>query len=333
MLIKYFRKLQPLTPFFLLVIGAALWAEVLQEAEPVFFHVPSYAGPFYLYLQSLFDLHPKISWAVAFLFLFFQAVLLNQTVTSQGMLDKYSFLTSLIYVLLMSSFMGLLHMHPLLFSNFFILLAVKKILQTYDQEIVLVEVFNVGMFISIAGLFFYPAWIFFILLIISLFIFYIIDMRSFLAASIGLILPVLFLALYLYLNDSLEEQFFDFPLHMGFPEVALGETPGFARVFIGFLAGLAVMAALHLVFVHLPDKPIRLRKRFWVLFYFLLTSLLACFFVPSFEVIHASLLFLPLSVVLAGFFHQIDRKVIAEVLFTILIGLIIAEKIQNLLLF
>ncbi len=333
MLIRYFRKLQPLTPLFLFVIGAALWTEVLLDAEPVFFHLPAYAGSFYLYLQPLFALYPKISWAGAFLFLFFQAVLLNQTVTSQGMLDKYSFLTSLMYVLLMSSFMGLLQMHPLLFSNFFILLAVKKILQTYDQEVVLVEVFNVGMLISVAGLFFYPAWIFFIVLIISLFIFYIIEIRSFLAASLGLIMPVVFLALYLYLIDSLEEQFFEFPLRMGFPEVALGEAPGFAKAFIGFLTGLGVLAALHLVFVYLPDNPIRLRKRFWVLFYFLLTSLLACFFVPTFEVIHASMVFLPLSVVLAGFFHQIERKVIAEVLFTVLIGLIVAGKIQNLFLF
>jgi hypothetical protein len=330
MLIRYFRKLQSLTPLLLFIIGAALWSESLLNPEPVFYIIPLNAGPFYLYLQPAFALNPTASWMGAYLFLFVQAILLNHTVTSQGILEKYSFLTSLIYVMLMSSFSGALYMHPLLFSNFFILLAVKKIFQTYDEEIVLVEVFNVGMLISIAGLFYYPAWLFFILLIISLFIFYIIELRSFLAASIGFIMPLFFLALYLFLTDSLREQFFEFPLHVAFPDFSFGNKSGLTKIFAVFLAGITVLAVIHLIFIHLPDKPIRLRKRLWVLFYFLITSLTTVFFVPVFEVVHISLLFLPISVILAGFFHQIDRTTIAEVLFTALMGLIIAGKIQNL---
>lgn len=332
MLIRYFRKLQALTPLLLFLIGAVLWSETWFSPEPVFyFSSPTNAGPFYLYLQPAFEWNPLVSWVGAFVFLYMQAILLNQIVTSQGILDKYSFLTSLIYVMLMSSSLGALYLHPLLFSNFFIIIAIKKIFQTYDEEIVLVEVFNVGMLISIAGLFYYPAWVFFILLIISLFIFYIVDIRSFLAASIGLLLPVFFLALYLFLTDNLLVEFFEFPLHVAFPDLSMDSHSGVTKIFNGFLAGLSIMAVSHMIFLHIPDKPIRLRKRLWVLFYFLLTSLLAIFFIPAFEVIHISLLFLPLSVILAGFFHQIDRKVIAEVLFTVLIGLTIAGKIHNLL--
>lgn len=329
MLIRYFRKLQTLTPLLLLFVGALLWLEVYLDTEPVFYLHASYAGPLYDYLQAFLEQHQKISWGVAFLFLYLQAVLLNQIVTDQGILDKYSFLTSLIYVMLMSSFKGLLYMHPVLFANFFILIAVGKIFRTYDQEVVLVEVFNVGMLISIAGLFYFPAFLFFVLLLISLFIYYIIDLRSFIAACMGFLLPFFFLILVLFLTDKLQDQLYVGSFELSFSGLLTTESTGIAKGLMGYIGGMAALSVFHLVFVHLPDKPIRLRKRLWVLFYFFLTSLLTLFFVPVFYTFHLGLLFLPLSVVFAGFFHQIDKKVIAEILFTVLIGLIIAGKVYD----
>lgn len=331
MLIRYFRKLQPATPVLLFLIGAALWAEVYLYPEPVFFQEVINPAPFYKLLQGFIRAHPFVSWVAAYVFLYIQALMINQILTSQGILDKYSFFTSLLYVMLMSADQGLLYLHPVLFSNFFLLFALHKILKAYDEDEAMLEVFNVGVLIALAGLFHYQAWLFMLALIISLFIFYLISLRSFLAAMIGFFTPFLFYVVVLFLWDRLDLNTLEFPFYLAWFGNTIGELSNIKTALIAVAGGLGLLAFFHLVFLHIPDKPIRLRKRLWSLVYFFLVALLSFLFVPSFQAYNVALLFIPLSALLAGFFHQIDRKVIAEVLFTILLGLIIAGKVHVLL--
>lgn len=328
MLIRYFRKLQAITPVLLFLIGAALWAEVYLYPEPVFFQEVINPAPFYKLLLRLIQAQPFVSWIIAYLFLYLQALMINQILTSQGILDKYSFIASLLYVMLMSSDLGLLFLHPVLFSNFFLLIALQKILKAYNEDETMLEVFNVGVLIALAGLFHYQAWLFLLALIISLFIFYLISMRSFLAAMIGFFIPFMFYAVVLFLWDKLDKQLLEIPFYLSWFGNSTGELSNIKTALIAVAGGLGLLAFFHLVFLYIPDKPIRLRKRLWSLVYFFLVSLLCFLFMPNFRTYDLALLFIPLSALLAGFFHQIDRKVIAEVLFTLLVGLIVAGKVH-----
>lgn len=331
MLIGYFRKLQPFTPVLLFLVGAALWAEVFLEPEPIFFFHTKNPSPFYGMIQPFLASYPLASWIGAYLFLYIQALFINQILTSQGILDRYSFFTSLIYIILMSSGRGLLYMHPVLFANFFLLIMLNKAFKAYDEKEVMLEVYNGGLLIAIAGLFYLQAWLFFAFLVISLFIFYLIGIRSFLAAVLGFLTPFLFYFVSLFLFDKLDDPLAEMMLYVGWFGVAIDSLPGLTTALIGYLGGIVLIAFFHLVFLYLPDKPIRLRKRLWVLVYFSLISAVTFLFVPDFNPYHMGMLYMPFSAVLAGFFHQIDRKIIAEVLFTILLGLVIAGKLAPLL--
>ena len=331
MLIRYFRKLQPFTPVLLFMIGAALWAEVLLEPEPLFFFPAKDPSPFYGMIQPFLISYPLAGWVGAYLFLYLQALFINQILTNHGILDKFSFFTSLIYIILMSSGRGMLYMHPVLFSNFFLLIVLNKAFKAYDEKEVMLEIYNGGLLIAIAGLFYVQAWLFFWFLVISLFIFYLVGLRSFLAACLGFLTPFLFYFVSLFLFDRLDDQLSDMILYVGWFGASAGSLPGMTTALIGYLGGMILIAFFHLLFLYLPDKPIRLRKRLWVLVYFSLVSAATFLFVPDFNAYHMGMLYIPVSAVLAGFFHQIDRKVIAEVLFTILLGLVVAGKIAPLL--
>lgn len=326
MLIQYFRRLYTLTPLLLLMVGGILWAELLLDTEPMKYAADKSAGPLYSLLTNPLQQYQKLGWLLAFLFVAFQAIMLNQVVTTQGVVDRHSFLISLLYMMLMSASKNLLGMHPVLFSNFFLILALHRILKMYNQDEQHIDVFNVGMFISLAGLFYAPAWLFFPLLIIALFVFYMVDMRSFLAAIIGFASPFLFLATYFYWQDIPLATLLDFSFVYGGVWLIFNEVSLMQKVILGFLSGMMALTIFHLVAIHIPDKPIRMRKRLWVLVYFFFIALLISLFTGITNHYHAALMCVPTAILLAGFFHQIERKMIAEVMLTILILLILADK-------
>jgi len=326
MLIRYFRKISPLSPVLLFLLSAVLWAEIFLEPEPVFFVASENPSPLYLLLQPVFISYPIGSWVAAMLFVYLQALMISVIVTRQGMLDKYSFLASLMYVVLMGSLRGMLFMHPVVFSNFFLLLALKIILEKFDEEEVMKNIFNASMLIALAGLFYMQAWLFFLFLIISLFVFYAISLRSFVAACLGFVTPFFFYFFILFMTDSLDNPFLDTDFSFSWFAFSAGSISGPLKALVAYGAVLCLMALFHLVAIYLPDKPIRLRKRLWTLVYYSFLAIITFLFVTDYKAFHAALLFIPMSVVLAGFFHQIQRKAVSEVLFAILLGLILAGK-------
>lgn len=326
MLIKYFRRLQTLTPLLLLMVGGALWSDIWLLPDPMLFELSVPAAPLYQLIQPFFAEYPKLSWILAFLLLIFQAILLNQVIAIQGIVERHSFLGSLIYVILMSSSSGMVHMHPVLFSNFFMILAINRLLRMYNQNEQHLEVFNVGMFISLAGLFYTPAWLFFILLLITLFIFFLVDLRSFLAAIIGFIFPFLLLITFYVIRDIPLQALAGEPLfYGGLWPVILGMSL-VQKILLGFVAGLSSLAIFHLIAMFIPDKPIRLRKRLWVIVYLFVIALIITLITGPHVHYHIGMLCVPTAVLLAGFFHQIERKLIAEILFSVLIALVVASK-------
>jgi hypothetical protein len=310
----------------LLMVGGALWADIWLLPEPVLFEPSEPAAPLYQLIQVFFVNYPKPGWVLAFIFLILQAILLNQIIASQGIVERHSFLASLIYVILMSSSTGLVHMHPVLFSNFFMILALNRLLRMYNQNEQQLEVFNVGMFISLAGLFYAPAWLFFILLLVTLFIFFLVDLRSFLAAIIGFIFPFVLLITFYVLRDIPLQMLAGEALFYGGLWPVITDMSLVYKILLGFVAGLSSLAIFHLVALFIPDKPIRLRKRLWVVVYLFFIALLITITTGPHYPYHIGLLCVPTTILLAGFFHQIERKLIAEILFSMLIVLVLAGK-------
>lgn len=305
MILRYFHKFQTLTPLLLVLAGVVLWADelLLPGALPV-----------------------QPARVVALVFLIAQAFYLNHIVTSQGLIDRQSYYTAVIYLVLMSSDSDMLELHPVLFANFFLMISLHQVFRTYKEETVLVEVFNVGMLIAIAGIFFQPALLFLLFLIISLFVFYYTDLRSFLAAFLGFAAPFFFAALYFFLTDTLPERIEYFSQWIGTMGLPAPRTSPFTSVLLVFLGAACLLAFSRLLFSHIPDKPIRIRKRFRVLIFFLVVALLTLFFGHPFRMVHMGLIYLPLSVGLAAYFHHIRSRVLPELIFTLLLLIILADK-------
>ncbi len=319
MLLGYFRKFQAFTPFALLIVSVLLWADVYLFPEQVFSRPEGGAGPLYRLIEPFVQAYPLLSSWIAIVFLLLQSFYLNHVANTHGLSDRYSFLTGFVYFLFMSSHGHFHYLHPVLFSNAFLIIALNRIFDTSDEKNMQVEVFNSGFLIALAGMFFQPSSIILLMLIASMFIYYIIGLRSILAAASGFMLPFFFLWLYYYLSGSWQDILIPYKIKgMAF---SWSGTPIEGRIAIVFFAGLSLASFIKMILTEIQDKPIRLRRRYWIVVYFFVSALISFVLFRPLQVIHTGLLAIPLSMIVAGFFGRMRRGLVAELLFLLMISL------------
>ncbi|MFN3554742.1 MAG: hypothetical protein ACK4VN_02125 [Bacteroidales bacterium] len=329
MIISKFKSNQPALLGLLLLIAAALWIDGFLQFRQIGADTQNPA-PIYMAMAHFFDTHRFWNVLLAFLFMLLQAFMFNRIIAGRNLVERNSMMPALMYIVLMSSSFSLMGLHPVLFANFFLLLAMGKIFDVYSEEEVFIEIFNVGFFVSIAAMFYLPALWFILLMAAALLIYYFLNLRGFLASLIGFVTPWMFLALYYYWFDKLEEKVEAMQaLQWTFTGLGFGLTPfGWASLgVIGFI-GLIAIAKIYLG--GMMDKPIRIRKRYQVLLASLGISLLTVFFSGKLVPWQHGVILLPLAGILAGFFHENRSRFWNELLFSLLIVLIIVGKLARL---
>jgi hypothetical protein len=329
MIIGRFKSNHPLMIFVLLFASLLLWMDGFFFYEQTSYPV-SASAPLYNLFSGFFNTYKGLSVFLSYLFMLIQAVMINRVITDKNLVDRNSWLPALMYITLMSSSFGLFGMQPVWFANFFLIIALDRMFEMYNDEVVNIEIFNVAFFISIASLFYLPALFFFFFILVTLIIYFILRVREILAALTGLILPYLFLALYFYWTDVLFEKVNHFTQTGLDTTRILGQITPYGWVFLLVLGLMALIAIMKTYFGTVRDKPIRIRRRYQVVMAFLLVSVASYMLAGEQAEIHYAVIMLPLSAVLAGFFQDNKRKTFNEILFTLLIVLIALGKMVRL---
>ncbi len=326
MLHNVFRKVYWYTPLLLLLGGALLWLDAFVSPEKTLSVLAPTNAPLFTLIKPLILDHPLAGVMIAFLVLMVQVVLINHIASSNGLTDRYSALTGLLYLLLMCSTPGMIAPHPLLFANLFLLLALNKILKEYQEHEGMAETFNSGMLIAIAGLFYLPALLFFLLLIFSMVLYFRLNMRSIVASLLGFATPFFFLGLYYFMADMLHEQLHRFTITFR-PWLIFKHSPDInvKASILGFVA-FSLLSIARLIIAYMPDKLIRLRRRVRVLLLLFFVSALSYLFVIEYIHLHHALLAIPLSISLAIFFDDLKKGWLSELVFGILLLFILAGR-------
>lgn len=326
MLHNVFRKVQWYTPLLLLLGGALLWLNAFLGPEKTLSELAANNAPLFKLLRPLIFDYPLMAVIVSFLVLMVQVFFINHIASSRGLTDRYSALTGLLYLLLMSNTQGMIAPHPILFANLFLLFALNKILKEYQEKEGMAEIFSSSMLIAIAGLFYLPALLFFLFLIFSLTLYFRLSLRSIIASLLGFVTPFFFLGLYFFLSDVLHErmQALTFAFQ---PWLVFNYYPDtHEKVFILGLAVFSLLSIARLRISYMPDKVIRIRRNVQVLFLLFSVSALSYLFATYYIHLHHALLAIPLSISLAVFFHDIKKKMVTEVVFGIFLLFILAGR-------
>lgn len=183
MLHSVFGSNRPLVQVFLLiptVIGVAMAVWI---AEP---GVDPLAGPPVAWLQEALIDVPFVGFLMGGLLYLMSAYLINNIYNTYGFGGRENYFPGLVYVFFSLGMLEWTYMHPALWANFFVLLALRRLLMMYRVRSVLSMGFDAGLFLGLAIVCYPPAVVTLPLIWLTLVRFRTFDPREWLTPLTGL---------------------------------------------------------------------------------------------------------------------------------------------------
>lgn len=183
MILRLFRSNQPAVALLLPPIGLILWLPGWWLNQS-----PDYSVSLLGFLQlSSTEASGRIGLFMAFALVMLGAVIFNNLFQANDLIERRNQLPGLCYVIAFSWSPFMLQYSHLLIAVLFILLTIRRLMMIYRQISVLRELYDVGLFIGLASLFYTPSVLFllacwFILRVLRPF-----NVREFLMPVIGMI--------------------------------------------------------------------------------------------------------------------------------------------------
>lgn len=293
------------------LLGIFLWVTVFFKAEPA----PAFYGMplFQLFDEALKNL-PVLKEILALALILAEAFFLNQLAVSHQGTPKANFLPAAIYLLLMSSSRSFLSFHPLLFANFFLLLAIRSLLKMHKKETAFAEAFDGGFYIAIASLFYLPALLFFPFLGLSFLIMRPFIWREWIIALFGLVVPYLFTAVYYFWIGDL---FYLWDNRLQFTFEGKIQNMNIPSSNILFVVMFCILIGLGLLvlFSTVANLSLKARSTTHILFWFLVFSAGIIIASPEYKAPYTAFLFIPAAVIIGNFLLQIKKNFWSELLF------------------
>ncbi|MBI3502501.1 MAG: hypothetical protein HY063_11985 [Bacteroidetes bacterium] len=325
MLIGFIKRNQPASVLLLPVVLIALW--VVGFIHP---SIPStgHSAPLHRLVLAGLSGFPHALVIISFVLIFCEALLINYIIRKNEIIDTNSYLPALIYIVLMSLQPEMLSLHPILIANIFILYTLHKLMQSYRKETAYSEAFSMGIFISLAVLFYFPSIIFVLLIWIGLLIIRPFVWREWVISFTGFLLPWLYLIFYFFWNDKLEDLRYELLYYslvtpvksFNMNSFSIAEISQFALLLLTAL--LASGRLLH----NLSGSTVWLRNNFRLLIYFSLLALLSVFLAPSYSIFFLSFLAIPFTVFISDYLLYAKRQWLAEIIFTLLLLSVFANQ-------
>lgn len=316
MFIKFFKSNNASALLFLPAIAIVIW--VFGFIHPTVLPV-KHTMPLYELMAGSFINIPWLSCLIALILVVGEAFLLNFIVNENEVLSKQNYLPALFYIVFMSNNNAMLTLHPLLFGNLFLLLAIQKLLSSYRKDKAFSEAFDAGLLISIASLFYFPFAVFLPLLGIGLIILRPFNWREWLISFIGALIPYLFVITFYFLYDKLDYLFFD---KMFYQFIRKKPSLDFPKTFY-FMIGvgwLIVLFSIGKIIVGVGIGSQRTKKSIIFLVWFFFLSALSILVAPEISTKYFSAMAIPAAVFCSNYFANIKKEWWAEFLFLLLLS-------------
>ena len=301
-----------------------MWVFILPKPEII---NTENAFPLFLYVFQIVRQSRIALIVISLLFVVLQAFFLTNVINKQGVLRETSHLPALLYVVLMSCFPEQLSFNPLLFANFFIIVFLNSIFNFYRSDTAVFEVFNAGVFIGLASLFYWPCLFLFPLTMASLFVLRPFNMREWAVSFLGVLLPFIFFGVVLFWLDMLSVNSIKSILE---PLYRVQFSTAYNGTYIILTAILAIIliASLWRFSRDLNNfSKLRARKFLAIIVWFFLFAALSYLVASKNSMIGLSFLAIPLSVIISNYFLSLKNQLLAELVFLLLLAAVIYNQV------
>ena len=301
-----------------------MWVFVLPKPE-----ISNTENAFPLFLYAFQELREQrlLMIGISLLLIVLQAFFLTAVINRQAVLRDATHLPALLYVVLMSCFPEQLSFNPLLFANFFIIIFLNSIFNFFRSDTAVFEVFDAGLFIGIACLFYWPCFFLFPLIWAGLFVLRPFQWREWMASILGLILPFLFFGAILYWFNMLSYNSMKAVLEP-FYNVEFSTAYNGTYIILFIILVVILLASLLRFSQDLNTfAKVRTRKFLAIIVWFFLFAGLSYLVSVKRTMISLSFLAIPLSVILSNYFLSLKNQFLAELIFLLLLAAVIYNQV------
>ena len=317
MLLKFFKQTLPQVIVMIILLTALMWIKSFFSDQAYPFYFDSIKMPFYASITSWLSSNILYGRILAFIVMLFTGFYLLQINSKHIIIKQRTYLPAFFYLVLISSFTPLHQINPAVFASLLIVFVLDHILAIYHKENVLDNLFRAGFYISIASLFYAPAILYFIALLLSVISIRSFNLREWFAPFFGLITPWLFYFFYHYfVNNDFFTIYRTLNLNL-FTEVNNDSNGVLLYILYAYGTLLFIITGFFLVNT-LPTQKISVRKFHGAFFWFNLVSIAIIILIPSVSVEIAYIAIIPVIFQLTHYFATATRKFWPNFLFLML---------------
>lgn len=330
MLLRIFKGTGPGVIFLIIITLIAVWLSAIlnQRLHPRFIY-ESDPMPLYALLKLFINNSHNLGVILSFLMVSFMAFMLVNFNTTVFFIHERTFLPALFYVLFGGLFPDHQLMNPVLPASIFLMLALMRIMDGYHITGTAYNYFDAGILISTGSLFYANLVWFGLLVIIGIALLRTGNLKEILISVFGLLTPYLltFGIYYILGKDTgallklFRDNLFARATYYPFPRLTI-----VALLFIGVL----IFISSAQLFKMMNTKKIKSRKTFSLMIWTFLIAMIVYFAMPSVSVEIVWIASIPVSYFLTHYFVFVKKKLVPELLFSLLLVFFLLIQIWHL---
>lgn len=303
-MLSIFRTNQLLFSVFFIFYILLLWAYSLFVPQT---WSPDAMGIFSHWVYNKIGTSGLLAQSLAIFLLFLQAFWISKMSVDHRLGDKVNLFPGVFYILLASSLPDFLHLSPVLMGNTFFIIALSDLVGTYKNTYNSGRIFNTGLWISVASLFYLSFLSFLLLAIIGLSIMRAVRLREWLMILIGGMVPYILTATYCFWHDMLGFFFeFQFAKGSGFFDINI-DFSWYSYAELCFFILLTIIVILNFN-TYMFKKNIQVQKKLSILYWVLLLLPITLLFQANVELEHLLILAIPLGMFLSFSFTKMSAQ-------------------------
>lgn len=321
MLLRFFRSIGARMLFFIPLLGILLWTHSLIKAPVTQHQYDVYPMPLYAFFGSIMSSNSFAGVILALTLIVLQGFLLVRLNTRFILINNRTYLPALFFVILTACIPDVQRLNPAIFSGFFLLLALEKILESFHRNMLAHEIFIASLLIATGSLF-YP---FMSLMMFSLWIGVAIlrpfNWREWIFTLLGFLTPMFFLFSYFYLLHSDPSKLFVSFRNAFTRDFNVRQLNIASIIFIGFILLLLLVSSQHMIRAYQSMK-ILPRKTFNIFLWLFLNAVLIYVFCKPASVELIFIAAIPVSYLLSHYFAMIRSAFWGNIFLLMMMALI-----------
>ncbi len=321
MLLKIFKTNPFLLLIFSLLFSIVLW--VTTALKPAI-AAQSYTditllAPFFDKIRN----YPLLKALAGFAILLIESAIWNRIVNKHSLLKQSTYFPFFFLVVLLSCAASLISFYPALVASLFLVLAINELISSYLKEKALPEVFNSGLFVAIATLFYIPSMVFLILLWVGLFTIRTINIREWICTFLGFLVPFIFTFTYNLVFFPHYPWYHKITSEFVYHSVLFSFS--WEQLTLMVIICSIALGSLWFYMNRITENVIKTQKFWTLVLWFIFIAAGSVLICPVKDARAFSLLAIPVSFVMSAYFLKTKAKNISELLFlSLLAGVIIS---------